>query len=203
MVNICIPKQYYSLWWGLRKCAWKVAGQHLKRSQSFTHLGILFHEDRKIKHAVQAHFSMACVHRPLWGPSSLDIPIANAQTRHDCWSGCSRPCCSLVLRLGVKSGPLLMQQLSASGVPDSAAFLPLPCMPWQEQGSHTWVIFRCLQPTVSYGCEVWAPACSLALDPEIKDMLRIQVAFFCQHCQLRKSVMPNIIFRDFCEGSLA
>ena len=37
-----------------------MAGQYLKYSQSFTYLGMLLHEDRKIKHAVQARFSKAC-----------------------------------------------------------------------------------------------------------------------------------------------
>ena len=45
---------------GHHGCAWKVAGRHLKRSQSFTHLGMLFRENRKIKHAVQARLSKAC-----------------------------------------------------------------------------------------------------------------------------------------------
>ena len=56
-----------------------------------------------------------------------------------------------------------------------------------------------VRPTVSYGCEVWAPACSLALGPELKDMLGVQMAFFRQLCHLRKSVMPDIIFREFAE----
>ena len=61
--------------------------------------------------------------------------------------------------------------------------------------------FAVMKPTVSYGCEVWAPACSLALGPELKDMLGVRMAFFCQLCQLRKSVTPtgNIIFREFSE----
>ena len=45
---------------GHHDCAWKVAGQHLKRSKSFTYLGMRFHEDGKIRHAVQARFSKAC-----------------------------------------------------------------------------------------------------------------------------------------------
>ena len=56
-----------------------------------------------------------------------------------------------------------------------------------------------VKPTVSYGCEVWAPACSLAMGPELKDMLEVQMAFFRQLCHLRKSVTPNIIFREFSE----
>ena len=43
-----------------RDCAWKVAGQELKSSQSFTYLGMLFHQVRKIKHAVQVRFSKTC-----------------------------------------------------------------------------------------------------------------------------------------------
>ena len=54
-------------------------------------------------------------------------------------------------------------------------------------------------PTVSYGCEVWAPACSLAMGPELEDKLGVQMAFFRQLCQLRKSVTPIIIFRGFSE----
>ena len=54
-------------------------------------------------------------------------------------------------------------------------------------------------PTVSYGCEVWAPDCSRALGPEIKAMQNIQINFFRQLCQLRKSVSPPIIFREFAE----
>ena len=56
-----------------------------------------------------------------------------------------------------------------------------------------------VRPTVSYGCEVWAPACSLALVPQLKDMQDIQLSFFRNLCQLRKSVTPHIIFRDFAE----
>ena len=56
-----------------------------------------------------------------------------------------------------------------------------------------------VKPTVSYVCEVWAPACSLAVGPELKDMLGVQMAFFRQLCQLRKSVTPNIIFRKLSE----
>lgn len=54
-------------------------------------------------------------------------------------------------------------------------------------------------PAVSYGCEVWAPACSHNLDPGLKDMMNIQTAFFRQLCHLRKSVTPPIIFREFAE----
>ena len=53
-----------------------------------------------------------------------------------------------------------------------------------------------VRPTISCGCEVWAPACSLASVPQLKDMQGIQVAFFRQLCQLRKSITPHIIFRE-------
>ena len=59
-----------------------------------------------------------------------------------------------------------------------------------------------VRPTVSYGCEVWAPACSLALVPQLKDMQDmqdIQLSFFRNLCQLCKSVTPHIIFREFAE----
>ena len=41
-------------------CTWTVAGQDLKRSLSFTYLGMLFHEDVHIRHAIHAHFNKAC-----------------------------------------------------------------------------------------------------------------------------------------------
>ena len=56
-----------------------------------------------------------------------------------------------------------------------------------------------VRPTVSYGCEVWNPACSLALVPQLKDMQDIQLSFFRNLCQLRRSVTPHIIFREFAE----
>ena len=40
------PRQVFG--GGHHDCAWKVAGEYLKRSKSFTWLGMLFHEDRKI-----------------------------------------------------------------------------------------------------------------------------------------------------------
>ena len=59
-----------------------------------------------------------------------------------------------------------------------------------------------VSPTVSYGCEVWAPTCSLALVLQLKDMQDIQLSFFHNLCQLRKSVTPPIIFREFAERPL-
>ena len=56
-----------------------------------------------------------------------------------------------------------------------------------------------LRPTVSYGCEVWAPACSLALVTQLKDMQGIQISFFRKLCQLRKSITPHIICKKFAE----
>ena len=38
---------------GHQQCQWHVGGHRLKRSKTFIHLGMLFHEDRHIKHAVQ------------------------------------------------------------------------------------------------------------------------------------------------------
>ena len=52
-----------------------------------------------------------------------------------------------------------------------------------------------VRPTLLYGCEVWAPACSLALVPQLKDVQDIQLSFFLL-CRLRRSVTPHIIFRE-------
>ena len=38
---------------GHQQCQWHVAGHRLKRTEPFIHLGMLFYEDRHIKHAVQ------------------------------------------------------------------------------------------------------------------------------------------------------
>ena len=54
-------------------------------------------------------------------------------------------------------------------------------------------------PTVSYGCEVWAPTCVGALQPEVKHMTDIQLAFFRKLGHLRKSVAPPVIFRELPE----
>ena len=60
-LTISIPKTEVVVFGGgHHDCVWKVAGQHLKRSKSFTYLGMLFHEDSKIRHAVQARFCKAC-----------------------------------------------------------------------------------------------------------------------------------------------
>ena len=53
-----------------------------------------------------------------------------------------------------------------------------------------------VRPTVLYGCDVWAPACSLALVPQLKDMQDIQLSFFRNLCE---SITPHIIFRPFAE----
>ena len=60
-LTISIPKTEVVVFGGgHHDCVWKVAAQHLKRSKSFTYLGMLLHEDSKIRHAVQARFSKAC-----------------------------------------------------------------------------------------------------------------------------------------------
>ena len=45
---------------GCHVCTRRVAGHVQQRSQSFTYVGMLFHEDRNIKHAIQSRFSKAC-----------------------------------------------------------------------------------------------------------------------------------------------
>ena len=54
-------------------------------------------------------------------------------------------------------------------------------------------------PTVSYGCEVWAPLCAQAPKSDVKSMTDIQIAFVRKICQLRKGVSPSLIFREFAE----
>ena len=81
---------------------------------------------------------------------------------------------------------------------------PFEC---QAEGAHVSQVFPMMRRlldavvrhTVSYGCKVWGPACPLALGPELKDMLGVQMAFLRQLCQLRKSVTPDIIFKEFSE----
>ena len=61
MDTVSIPKTEAVVFGGgYNVCTWRVAGQVLQRSQSFTNLGMLFHEDRKIKHAMHSRFSKAC-----------------------------------------------------------------------------------------------------------------------------------------------
>ena len=111
-LTISVPKTEVVVFGGgHHDCAWKVADQHPKRSQSFTYLGMLFHEDRQIKHAVQARFSKACASVG----SFPDILICNVRTRYSYWSDYSRPSCSRVPRTVVKSGPQLMQLLFRFG----------------------------------------------------------------------------------------
>ena len=79
-LTISIPKtQIVVFGGGHHDCIWKVAGQHLKRSKSFTYLGMLFHEDSKIRHAVQARFSKACASVGSIFPDSLSC---NVRTRY-------------------------------------------------------------------------------------------------------------------------
>ena len=50
------------------------------------------------------------------------------------------------------------------------------------------------------GREIWPPAGSLLLGPELKDMLGVQLTLLRQLCNFhKKSVMLNIMFRDFSE----
>ena len=56
-----------------------------------------------------------------------------------------------------------------------------------------------VRPTILYGCEGWALACSPGLLPQLKDMQDIQLFFFRHLCQLCKSVTPHVIFREFAE----
>ena len=76
----------------------------LKRSQSLTYLGMLFHEDRHIKHAIRARYSKACA------------SVGAIYSRYS-----KLECANTVQHL------VRLQQ-------------------------------AILQPSASYGCEVWAPS---------------------------------------------
>ncbi len=57
-----------------------------------------------------------------------------------------------------------------------------------------------VKPTVSYGCEVWGTLCSGSLQPGLKSMAGLQVAFFRQVLKLRKSISPHVIFAELAEA---
>ena len=57
-----------------------------------------------------------------------------------------------------------------------------------------------VKPTVSYGCEVWGTLCSGSLQPELKGMAGLQIAFFRQILKLRKSISPHVIFAELAEA---
>ncbi len=57
-----------------------------------------------------------------------------------------------------------------------------------------------VKPTVSYGCEVWGTLCSGSLQPELKGMAGLQIAFFRQILKLRKSISPHVVFAELAEA---
>ncbi len=57
-----------------------------------------------------------------------------------------------------------------------------------------------VKPTVSYGCEVWGTLCSGSLQPGLKGMAGLQIAFFRQILKLRKSISPHVIFAELAEA---
>ncbi len=57
-----------------------------------------------------------------------------------------------------------------------------------------------VRPTVCYGCEVWGTLCSGSLQPELKGMAGLQIAFFRQILKLRKSISPYVILAELAEA---
>ena len=57
-----------------------------------------------------------------------------------------------------------------------------------------------VKPTVSYGSEIWGTLCSEGLSLELKDMQKLQLAFFRQVCRLRNSVSAPIVFAELAEA---
>ncbi len=88
---------------------------------------------------------------------------------------------------------------------------PLP-LRYEEQGCHSmdcsWfavhsgiLLHSTTSPSfsVSYGCEVWGTLCSGNLQPGLKGMAGLQIAFFCQ-LKLSSSISPHVIFAELAEA---
>ena len=56
-----------------------------------------------------------------------------------------------------------------------------------------------VKPTVSHGSEIWGIVCAGKLSLELKGMADLQLGFFWQACQLRKSVSAPIVFAKLAE----
>ena len=96
---------------GAHDCTWKVAGQHLPCSQSFTHPGMLVQGNKTQacrSSLLQQSLRLCRVH--------LNMLICNVQ--YTPWSDCSRPSYRLVPYMAVKSG---FHTMSLSALPP-----PLP-----------------------------------------------------------------------------
>ena len=101
-LTISIPKTEVVVFGGgHHACAWAVAGQQLQRSQSFTYLGMLFHEDRHIKHAVQHRHAKALASL---APSSRAIVTSNVPTPCSYSSVFSKLFCSRLRPMHARSG---------------------------------------------------------------------------------------------------
>ena len=113
-LTISIPKRKVLVFSGGHPdCTWKVAGQHLQRSQSFTYLGMLSSEDRKTTRAIQVRFSKICTSLESTFSTSLAY---SAMCKLDTIAHfSSMPYCSLFPCVAVKSGSQLMQQLACFG----------------------------------------------------------------------------------------
>ncbi len=57
-----------------------------------------------------------------------------------------------------------------------------------------------VKPTVSHGCEVWGTICSGNLQPGLKGMAGLQIAFFRQLLKLRRRISPHVIFAGLAEA---
>ncbi len=57
-----------------------------------------------------------------------------------------------------------------------------------------------VKPTVSYGCEVWGTLCSGNLQPGLKGVAGLQLAFFRHLLKLRRSISPHVIFAELAEA---
>ena len=114
-LTISIPKTEVVVFsGGHQQCQWHVRGHRLKRSESFIDLGMLFHEDRHIKHAVQHrlarhHASQGSVYSH--GTLGLVVQILSIS-----FCGCNRQFCNLVPYMRVRCGLQPQLALSLSGI---------------------------------------------------------------------------------------
>ena len=119
-------------------CSWKMAGQTLRCSQSFTCLGMLFHEDRKIKPAAHARFSKVCASRSVGLIFSryFDLHCANRyKLLVKLQQAILQPCATYGCEAWA-SADCHCSSWPALGGLISAACLSSLCMPCQKQCPH-------------------------------------------------------------------
>ncbi len=89
---------------------------------------------------------------------------------------------------------LAFQRLLQNGIGAKASlaakFKQLHCNKSFDEG----LVDAIVEPTASYGCEVWATLCFGNLQPGSNGMDGLQVKFFQQILKLRRGISPHVIF---------